>query len=39
MATIKGGAAGRFNMNKADAQALETRQIQLSKYYVDRVIF
>jgi hypothetical protein len=39
MATIKGGAAGRFNMNAADAQALESRQMQLSKYYVDKVIF
>lgn len=39
MTTVRGGAAGRFNMKAADAQALESRQLALPKYYVDRVIF
>lgn len=39
LTTIKGGAAGKFNMTTADAQAIDTRTMSLQKYYVDRVIF
>lgn len=39
MTTIKGGAAGNFNMTAADAQAIDSRTMSLQKYFVERVLF
>lgn len=39
MRTIRGGAAGRFNMTPADAQALDRKTMTLQQYYIARVMF
>lgn len=39
MRTIRGGAAGRFNVTPADAEALEKKTMTLQQYYVARVMF
>jgi hypothetical protein len=39
MKTTVGGAAGRFQMNRADAEALDKRQISQQEYFVRKVIY
>ena len=39
MKTTTGGAAGRFRMSRADAEALNTRRIPPSEYFVRNVIY
>ena len=39
MRTTAGGAAGRFQMTRADADALEKRQISQHDYFVRKVIY
>jgi hypothetical protein len=39
MKTTMGGSAGRFQMTKADAQALDSKAMSLQEYFVRRVIY
>lgn len=39
MATIKGGAAGRFQMTMADAEAIDKKQLTLQAYFVTKVLY
>ncbi|HEY0142464.1 MAG TPA: hypothetical protein VGF48_16320 [Thermoanaerobaculia bacterium] len=39
MKTTNGGAAGRFQMNRADAEALEKKTLSQREYFVSKVIF
>jgi hypothetical protein len=39
MKTTNGGSAGRFQMSRADAQALEQRTVSQSDYYIRKVIY
>ena len=39
MRTTTGGAAGRFQMNRADAEALDKRTISHQEYFVRKVIY
>lgn len=39
MATINGGSAGRFQMTRADAEALVKKTVSWQTYYVQHVIF
>ena len=39
MKTTVGGSAGRFQMSKEDAQALDSKQISQQEYFVRRVIY
>ena len=39
MKTTVGGSAGRFQMTKADAQALDSKQISQQEYFVRHVIY
>lgn len=39
MKTTNGGAAGRFQMNRADAEALEKKSISQQEYFVSKVIY
>jgi hypothetical protein len=39
MATIKGGAAGRFQMTMADAEAIDKKQVSLQAYFVTNVLY
>lgn len=37
--TTSGGAAGRFQMNRADAEAINTKAVPLPDYFVRKVIY
>lgn len=39
MATIKGGAAGRFQMTMADAEAIDKKQLNLQAYFIAKVLY
>ena len=39
MKTTNGGAAGRFQINRADAEAINGKTIQIPDYYVRKVIY
>ncbi len=39
MKTTTGGSSGRFQMNKDDAQALDSKKVTQQEYFVRRVIF
>ncbi|HVS32696.1 MAG TPA: hypothetical protein VMS98_14730 [Thermoanaerobaculia bacterium] len=39
MKTTNGGAAGRFQMTRADAETVNTKAMQLQDYFVRRVIY
>ncbi len=39
MKTTTGGSAGRFQMTRDDAQAIESKQIEKSDYFVRKVIY
>lgn len=39
MKTTSGGSAGRFQMTRDDAQAIESKQIEKSDYFVRKVIY
>lgn len=39
MRTTVGGSAGRFQMTREDAQALESKQISQQEYFIRRVIY
>jgi hypothetical protein len=39
MKTTTGGSSGRFQMNRADAEALDKKQITQQEYFVRKVIF
>jgi len=39
MATTTGGAAGRFQMNRADADSINNKAISLQDYFVRKVIY
>lgn len=39
MKTTTGGAAGRFQMSRADAEALDQRQISQQEYFIRKVIY
>lgn len=39
MKTTNGGAAGRFQMSRADAEALEKKSISQQEYFVSKVIY
>jgi len=39
MKTTTGGAAGRFQMSRADAEALNARTISQEEYFVRKVIY
>ena len=39
MKTTTGGAAGRFRMTRADAEALNTRALTPADYFVRNVIY
>ncbi len=39
MKTTNGGAAGRFQMSRADADALDKRQITQQEYFIRKVIY
>ncbi len=39
MRTTNGGSSGRFQMNKDDAQALDSKKVTQQEYFVHRVIF
>lgn len=39
MATLKGGAAGRFQMSMADAEMIDKKQMTLQEYFVSKVLF
>lgn len=39
MKTINGGAAGRFQMTSADARSIDTKQMKIEDYFVNKVIF
>jgi hypothetical protein len=39
MKTTTGGAAGRFQMTRADAEALDKRTISQQEYFIRKVIY
>lgn len=39
MATIRGGAAGRFQMTMADAESIDKKQVNLQEYFVTKVLY
>ncbi|MGA7617602.1 MAG: hypothetical protein WBX15_20745 [Thermoanaerobaculia bacterium] len=39
MATISGGAAGRFQMSREDAQNIDVKKISLPDYFLQKVLF
>lgn len=39
MKTINGGSAGRFQMSSADAAAIDSKQMKIENYFVNKVIF
>lgn len=39
MTTLRGGSAGRFQMTLPDAQAIESKKLSWSQYYVSKVLF
>ena len=39
MKTTNGGAAGRFQMDRADAEAINTKAVSIQDYYVRNVIY
>jgi hypothetical protein len=39
MKTTTGGSAGRFQMTRADAEALDKRTISQQDYFVQKVIY
>ena len=39
MKTTTGGAAGRFQMSREDARALDTKAVSLQEYFVRKVLY
>ena len=39
MKTTMGGAAGRFQMNRLDAQSLDSKQMTREEYFIHKVIY
>ena len=39
MKTTTGGSSGRFQMNRSDAEALDTKQLSQQDYFIRKVIF
>ena len=39
MKTTMGGAAGRFQMSRADAQTLDSKQMSREEYFIRKVIY
>jgi hypothetical protein len=39
MKTTTGGAAGRFKMSRADAEALDSKKITRQDYFIHNVLF
>lgn len=39
MKTINGGSAGRFQMSSGDAAAIDSKQMKIENYFVNKVIF
>jgi len=39
MKTTTGGSSGRFQMTRADAQALDSKQMSREDYFIRKVIY